>query len=575
MLTIALLFCTLNLHSQKRLEVYGNTLKLKYSESGDSAAHAQSLQRIRNAYLLNGYRDFSIDSIMYDRYQTRAYVYAGNRYLIAGISISGDSSLEVYRQLTYKYRQSVYDTGRLEQAASGILDYLENNGYPFSVVQLSQQLASGGIAVHLNVDRGPYFEFDTAHIEGDAVVRKSFLEAYTGIRSGQPYSEALLRKAGEKLMQLPFLTSFRLPQMVFLSGGKARPYYYLNRKRSDQLNGIIGLAPGTGASGNPVLTGEFALRLNNLFKSAKVLSINWRSFKARSQELKAYAAYPYMFNRPIGADAGFELLKFDTLYTVFQRQAGIQYYTSGLNGMKIFYRVHSTNLNTVDTTLIRSTRSFPSVNAVETRQYGLMFNFMNLDYRFNPRKGIQTEMSISVGSKTILRDNQIAAVLFGPDQRSLYDSVKLGTTQYQYMLKAEKYFPAGKSGTIRTACYLNRIIAPVVYFNELFREGGINSLKGFNEQSIFADNFNMLELEYRYLIGLNSHIRVFWNGAYYEDESTGRNNNISDTPWGFGVGGNIETGAGILTLIYALGKERSNAFDLRTGKFHFGLSSYF
>jgi hypothetical protein len=82
-------------------------------------------------------------------------------------------------------------------------------------------------------------------------------------------------------------------------------------------------------------------------------------------------------------------------------------------------------------------------------------------------------------------------------------------------------------------------------------------------------------LEFRYLIGQNSHIKAFWNGAYYEDKSYGRDKAIYDKPWGFGIGGNIETGAGVLSLVYALGKEKGNSFDFRTGKVHFGLSSYF
>jgi hypothetical protein len=84
----------------------------------------------------------------------------------------------------------------------------------------------------------------------------------------------------------------------------------------------------------------------------------------------------------------------------------------------------------------------------------------------------------------------------------------------------------------------------------------------------------MLEVEYRYLLGPNSYIKAFWNGAYYEDRSAGKPFS-SDTPWGFGIGGNIETKAGILSILYALGKEKKNNFELRAGKIHFGISSYF
>ena len=71
-----------------------------------------------------------------------------------------------------------------------------------------------------------------------------------------------------------------------------------------------------------------------------------------------------------------------------------------------------------------------------------------------------------------------------------------------------KFFPIGLKGTIKAGVSIEQIVAPVIYFNEVMREGGINSLKGFNEQSIYATNFNMLDLEYRYLLGPNSYIKA-------------------------------------------------------------------
>jgi hypothetical protein len=240
----------------------------------------------------------------------------------------------------------------------------------------------------------------------------------------------------------------------------------------------------------------------------------------------------------------------------------------------VFYKVNTTNLISVDTNKVRSKERFPDINSVQTAQYGLSANFNLLDYRFNPRKGWWIESTISAGTKQILTDNRIASVKFGTAGYNLYDSTVLKTNQYQIKLSVDKFFPIGLKGTIKAGVSIEQIVAPVIYFNEVMREGGINSLKGFNEQSIYATNFNMLDLEYRYLLGPNSYIKAFWNGAYYEDHTTGKDATY-DTPWGFGVGGNIETRAGILSILYALGKEKQNNFDLRAGKIHFGISSYF
>jgi outer membrane protein insertion porin family len=42
-----------------------------------------------------------------------------------------------------------------------------------------------------------------------------------------------------------------------------------------------------------------------------------------------------------------------------------------------------------------------------------------------------------------------------------------------------------------------------------------------------------------------------------------------------GVGLNIDTKTGIFTLIYALGKQNNNNFDLRTSKIHVGFNVLF
>jgi outer membrane protein assembly factor BamA len=574
-------FCPNDLRSQAaRLTLSSNPLGVKYNESGDSIQHIQTLERVKNQYLANGYIAFNIDSVVWRGREAQAFLYIGRQYRISAVKIVNDTFGRQYQEIQTRYVNTLYDTLNVYKMAEDILVSSENNGFPFCKVKVHSKLVDEGMTYELAIHRGQYFAFDTMHIDGDAIVKKSFLEAYTGLKKGSPYNEALLRRAHGKLNQLPFLLSERSPQLVFIHGGQARPYLYLKKKKSDQVNGIVGLAPsttGTGASQKQsvVLTGEFMLKLNNLFRSAKMLSINWRSFRARSQELRTAFNYPYILARPVGADVAVDLLKFDTLYTTFNRQLGLQYYTSGINGFKVFYQVSTTNLNSIDTNSIRVSREFPAINAVEVKQYGLMANFNLLDYRFNPRQGWFIDAYVSVGSKEILKDNTISEIKFGSAGYTLYDSSVLRTSQYQLRIRTEKFFQLAIKSTFKIGIYSAHIIAPRVYFNELLREGGINSLKGFNEQSIFATNFNMLELEYRFLFGPNSHFKVFWNGAYYEDVSYGRVQNVYDTPWGFGVGANIETGAGILSIMYALGKEKSNAFDLRTGKIHFGISSYF
>ena len=112
-----------------------------------------------------------------------------------------------------------------------------------------------------------------------------------------------------------------------------------------------------------------------------------------------------------------------------------------------------------------------------------------------------------------------------------------------------------------------------LFKNELFRIGGLKTLRGFDEESIYASTYVIPTFEYRFLFSKNSNLLLFAEGAWYDNNSNGRY--IKDTPVSVGAGVNFETKAGILSLNYGLGNQFGNGFDLRNGKIHFGLTALF
>ncbi len=556
------------------LKIQSNPLKFQFNVLGDSLQHQYTLVKFKNHYISKGYLSFNYDSIIKTKDTFHVFPYFGTVFSAQSVQISSKNNRLYRNNVNLK---TGFDTSTMYNFSQSILTQLENNGFPFAEIQVEMQFDTNHLYKYqLAIDEGPKFVYDTMVLEGDASVNKRFLEAYLGIKKGNNYNEDAFRKVNTKLNQLPFLSTNKTPLIAFIEGGKAQPFLNLKKKKSDQINGIVGMAPNSNIknASRIIFTGEVLLKLNNLFRSAKSLEINWRSFNQRSQELKTGLNLPYLFNLPLGLDYKLHLLKFDTLYTSTSNRFAFQYYTSGINGIKGFYSNSTTNLNFVDTNSIKINRQFPAINAIQIKQYGVEANFNLLDYVFNPQKGWFIDGFLSVGSKTILKDNTIGSLIF-ENGKTLYDSVSLRTSQFQYKIKLEKYFKTSLKTTLKIGLMSNQIIADKIYFNELFREGGINSLKGFDEQSIFASNFNMLELEYRFLFSKDSHFKLFWNGAYFEDKNTGRQQMVTGLPWGLGIGGNIETGSGVLTLMYALGKQQNNSFDFRTGKIHFGINSYF
>ena len=74
---------------------------------------------------------------------------------------------------------------------------------------------------------------------------------------------------------------------------------------------------------------------------------------------------------------------------------------------------------------------------------------------------------------------------------------------------AAHYIPLGKSSTLKTAAHFGWYQSPQTFQNELFRIGGYKLLRGFDEESIYANQYAVFTAEYRYLVGINSYFFGF------------------------------------------------------------------
>ena len=98
-------------------------------------------------------------------------------------------------------------------------------------------------------------------------------------------------------------------------------------------------------------------------------------------------------------------------------------------------------------------------------------------------------------------------------------------------------------------------------------------MRGFDEESIFASQYGVGTVEYRYLLGQNSFLFAFADLGWAKNKALSRN--ISNTFIGAGLGMAFETKAGIFNISYASGKRDDTKFNLRQSKIHIGYVNYF
>jgi hypothetical protein len=471
-----------------------------------------------------------------------------------------------------------FDPSQFAKKAERLIQFLENSGYPFASLSLdSVEADSLGISACLNLLLNKRIVFDTIELIGDTNIKKWYLYKYLGIKPESEYNEETIKQISGRISQLPYLQVTR-SSAVYFYGNKAMPILYLENKKASSIDGIVGFAPNStsSASNKLIITGEANLLLQNLFGSGKMVEVNYRSFLGNSQDLKFRFMYPYIARTNLAFDYGLNLFKQDTTYLDVNNDFGLQYRFMGNDYFKVFYAIQNTSLITIDTNAIKVSRNLPEATDLVNNTYGLGLKMTRYDYYINPRKGFGLDLTAGVGIKRIIRNPTIESLRFTDGDGgsiSLYDTLQLKYIQYRFKGAVDYYIPLFSKATIRTQLLGGHIVAENLFINELFRIGGIRTLKGFDEQAIFASSYLIGNVEFRYLLQQNSNVLLFWNGAYYRNEA--RNPVLSDTPYGFGAGVNLETGSGVLSLFYALGKELNNSINVNRAKVHFGYVNYF
>ncbi|HKL03074.1 MAG TPA: BamA/TamA family outer membrane protein, partial [Cryomorphaceae bacterium] len=327
---------------------------------------------------------------------------------------------------------------------------------------------------------------------------------------------------------------------------------------ASNFDGVLGVLPDN-ETGEILITGDVKLNLLNSFKAGETINLQWQRLQTRTQQLDVAFKYPFLFDTPLGLDLAFNLYRRDTLFSQINATVGVDYFFLGSNSVKVYYQ--NLQANVISAAVFTVDEFIDS----RTNLFGVGANVIDLDYRFNPRKGYFIEGRVAAGTKKIIENPEI--------EESAYEGIELESELYNANLNCGVYIPFGKRSAFLLRARGGAIINNNLFRNELFRIGGLKTLRGFDEQAIFASSYLISTLEYRFILEQNSNIFLFVDQAWYEDQS--RANLVTDTPLGFGGGISFETGAGVFSLTYALGQQFDNNIELRNGKIHFGFTSFF
>jgi outer membrane protein assembly factor BamA len=531
-----------------------------------------------------GFMNASIDSIYADSTNAIVQLYAGNSLRWSHIRTKHEDAtiLEASGWNEKNFSDKQLDQQQLHNSQQQILNYMENNGYPFAKIFIdSITIENNKLTGILKIDRGPLYKIDSIRVFGNVKISSEFLQRYLNFPNGTIYKKEKLETISKKLLELPYVVEQQPWKLTLLGTGSVLDLY-LKSKKSSQIDALIGFLPsastdGVTTSSKLLITGQATINLKNALGNGESIGLNWQQVQPKTPKLDISYNQPYLFNSPFGITSTFSLYKKDSSYLNINFILGAQFSASSTQTTTVFIQTTTSNLLTVDTLQIIASHQLPAQIDYSSISLGLNYEFNNTNYRFNPRRGNELQFIGSIGTKKIKKNSGIENLIDPSDSSfsfsSLYDTLKLNSYELRVKLIANHYFQLGRATTLKLGFNGGLFHSPNNFLNELFLIGGYKLLRGFDEESIYASDYAVGTLEYRYLIGMNSFLFSF------VDLGWAKNNiptySFSSSYIGVGLGLAFETKAGIFNISYAVGKQDNNSFSLREAKIHLGYVNFF
>ena len=436
---------------------------------------------------------------------------------------------------------------KLEETLKFINLQIVNNGFPFTKIKLSELKIKDSKTLTANliiVKDEKKRRLDKVVIKGYEKFPKSFLNRFLKIKPEKTFNIESIKRKMDNLSNLRFAEQTKNPEVLF-SKDSTTLYIYLQKSQSNTFDGFLGFS--TNEETNKLdFNGYLNLELNNNFNYGESFRLIYKSDESEQKNFEVNLNLPYIFSSPIGTELSLNILKRDSTFTTVNQKASVFYQINSKNRFYVgIESVESNNLLDVEINSLSLVSDYKS-------------NLYNIKYTYNNRQNF----------KTIFQLKSSFNLEYGLGERKTKNNKE---KQNRINLDAFHVFQLNNKNSFYTRITGSLINSSSYYDNELFRFGGINSIRGFQENSIAANQYIVFNTEYRYQLSKSIYAHSIIDFANFENRIIETKENL----YGFGVGFGILTKAGLLRFNFANGKTEEQSFKFSNSKIHLSLVSIF
>ncbi len=502
---------------------------------------------------------------------------------VGTVRLTGMATLneEGLRELMNLSEGRVFDPGVLESDLDRILEAYENVGRPFArlVVRRATLLEDDGrprIDLDVAVSEGPAAWVREIEITGNRTTRSDVLAREMRLVLPGWYRQDRVDDGINRLKRLPFLDDVREPQIVFYGDSSYGLRVDVQEGEANRIDGIAGYVPkrpNTDERG--YFTGLIHLSFQNLFGTARTLDVRWQKRTRYTQEFVLAYMEPWVLGYPVHAGGSLKQLVQDTIYV--ERQFSLD----GSVWIGTLWQVlWGGRRKTVDPAGDVNGFLFNIPSARFLSVYAGV-SYDTRDDRLNPRRGVFYRASVEYGRKD---ESFFSENPDGPDTLYIASVPRIGRSVDQriatqrLLMDLEYLYPLTRTLVLFDACHAGVYKSPqaVVPYSEHFIFGGLNSVRGYNQDILNGTRVGWNNFEVRWLTSRASRLFVFLDVGYYFRKNYGpddRTRIVREDGWpvGYGFGIRYRTRLGLFALDYGLGKDDS----FSNGKVHFGITGQF
>lgn len=434
------------------------------------------------------------------------------------------------------------DVQQVPQFLNRLVRSYESEGKSFSRVQLLdlEIRKTEGLVAKLHVEVSKERTIDKIVLSGYESFPKSFLKHYLNLDTSTPFTTQKITELSNGLLTLPFVSEQK-PAEVLFTKDSTYLYLYLKKEKANRFDGLVGFTSDD-LDNRLLFNGYLDLELNNIFNGGEQIRLNWRSNGNDRQVFNLNFEFPFIFNSALSPSFNLDIYKQDSTFLNTALQLRVEYLITNRNKIAAFL-----NSKSSDNLLDQPQIDIQDLNATfygVGYAYAIPNNNPLFPYKF--RISSQAAFGRRTAEQTQTDQSELKAqanYLWSFNKRN-----HLFIQNETALLNSESFFT-----------------------NELYRIGGVNSIRGFNEESIFASMYSVVNLEYRYTPNNTSYLYTISDAAFVRNGRDDLDQNI----FSLGLGYAFRTNFGLLNLSYAIGKFDRQNFDFNNSRFHLKIVSNF